>query len=316
LDRLLSETTSLGSLSYQHDPLGRRSEKRVVRWHDEDGDHEPDEDEERPPRVTRYLYDQEDILATFTDTGRELARYTHGPGIDEPLAEVRRHRTRFYHADTLGSIIALSNKHGHPVRSYRYSAFGLPEDHRGDPQPYRFTGREWDKEIGLYYYRARYYGPDTGRFLREDPVKGFLRYPSTLNLYPYVTSNPLRFVDPLGLQGSRGGIPMPWPFRDPYADMTPSQRAEFDRFLERVERGFEKTVEQVREGWAELGKWATQMVEITSGKGLPGPVILAPEIPLRQLLKELGIIPADVEAAEKLRGSACPSSKGGFGREQ
>ncbi len=62
-----------------------------------------------------------------------LTRYTHGPGIDEPLAEVRKHRTRFFHADTLGSIIALTEKHGHPVRHYGYSAFGIPEDHRDDP---------------------------------------------------------------------------------------------------------------------------------------------------------------------------------------
>jgi hypothetical protein len=47
------------------------------------------------PSATRYLYDQEAILATFTDTGQELARCTHRPGIDEPLAEVRPDRTRF-----------------------------------------------------------------------------------------------------------------------------------------------------------------------------------------------------------------------------
>jgi RHS repeat-associated protein len=194
-DRLIRVLTPKAEVTFQYDPLGRRIEKRVIRWHDEDGDHEPDEDEERPPRVTRYLYDQEDILATFTDSGRELARYTHGPGIDEPLAEVRKHRTRFYHADTLGSIIALSNKHGHPVRSYRYSAFGVPEDHRGDPQPYRFTGREWDKETGLYYYRARYYSPSKGRFLREDP----LGFSVGVNFYTYVRNNSLRFIDPFGL---------------------------------------------------------------------------------------------------------------------
>jgi RHS repeat-associated protein len=178
----------------------------VLRWHDEDGDDEPDPDEERPPRVIRYLYDREDILATFSDSGREIARYSQGPGIDEPLAEVRHHQTRFYHADALGSIIAVTDKHGHAIRDYYYSAFGVPEDHKGDSQPYRFTGREWDKEIGLYYYRARYYAPAQGRFLREDP----LRFVGKESHYKYVNDNPFRWTDPLGLIEWPFEAPMPW----------------------------------------------------------------------------------------------------------
>ncbi len=195
-DRLIRVVTPKAEVTFQYDPLGRRIEKRVVRWHDEDGDREPDEDEEGTPQVIRYLYDQEDILATFDDTGRTLARYTHGPGIDEPLAEVRKHRTRFYHADTLGSIIALTEKHGHAVRNYRYSAFGIPEDHRGDPQPYRYTGREWDKEVGLYYYRARYYGPRMGRFIQEEPI--FVG--AGRSCYRYSGNSPTNAKDPFGLK--------------------------------------------------------------------------------------------------------------------
>lgn len=195
-DRLIRAVTPKAEVTFQYDPLGRRMEKRVVHWQDEDGGREPDEEEEGRPRVTRYLYDQEDILVTFDDAGHELGRYTHGPGIDEPLAEVRRDRTRFYHADVLGSILALSEKHGNPIRSYQYSAFGLPADHQGDSQPYRYTGREWDKEVGLYYYRARYYAPRFGRFLREDPIARARGGP---NLYAYVGNGPTNWVDPLGL---------------------------------------------------------------------------------------------------------------------
>ena len=67
--------------------------------------------------------------------------------------------------------------------------------------PFLFTGREYDPESGLYYFRARYYDPRTGRFLQEDPV-AFLesseeddRYH---NAYSYVENNPVRFVDPNG----------------------------------------------------------------------------------------------------------------------
>jgi len=181
--------------SFRYDPLDRRTEKRVIRWQDEDGDSTPDPDEEQPPRVIRYLYDGEDILATFTETGRVRARYTHGPGIDEPLAELHRRQVSFYHADVLGSILALTDATGQPLHQYHYRAFGLPEDARADRQPYRFTAREWDKEIGLYYYRARYYDPRVGRFLAED-LLGLSR-PG--RVYPYVGSNPTTLVDPMGL---------------------------------------------------------------------------------------------------------------------
>ena len=62
-------------------------------------------------------------------------------------------------------------------------------------QPYTYTSREYDEEIGLYYYRARYYDSTSGRFISEDPV-GF---GGGINQFAYVANNPVNFVDPLGL---------------------------------------------------------------------------------------------------------------------
>jgi RHS repeat-associated protein len=58
-----------------------------------------------------------------------------------------------------------------------------------------YTGREWDPETGLYYYRARYYDPKVGRFISEDPI-GFA---GGVNFYGYVWGRPTGLVDPFGL---------------------------------------------------------------------------------------------------------------------
>ena len=65
----------------------------------------------------------------------------------------------------------------------------------GVGNPYMFTGRRYDPEAGLYYYRARYYSPEIGRFLQPDPIG----YIAGLNLYAYVNNGPVTRKDPLGL---------------------------------------------------------------------------------------------------------------------
>jgi len=61
---------------------------------------------------------------------------------------------------------------------------------------YTYTGREWDADAGLYYYRARWYDPGVGRFMSEDPI-GFAG--GEANVYRYVGNNPQHYTDPLGL---------------------------------------------------------------------------------------------------------------------
>jgi len=67
----------------------------------------------------------------------------------------------------------------------------------GFTQPFTFTGREYDAESGLYYYRARYYDASIGRFIEKDPI-GFAG--GDTNLYRYVANNPVNWTDPSGLQ--------------------------------------------------------------------------------------------------------------------
>lgn len=68
---------------------------------------------------------------------------------------------------------------------------------------YAFQGREWDSEISLYYFRARYYNAATGAWAADDPIG----VAGGANLTQFVNNNPLRFVDPFGLCGEEQGSP-------------------------------------------------------------------------------------------------------------
>jgi len=68
-----------------------------------------------------------------------------------------------------------------------------------------FTGSEWDPEIGLYYYRARYYDPEVGRFVSEDPIRGV----GGIDPYVYVASKPTSLTDPSGMQSMSGTPNLP-----------------------------------------------------------------------------------------------------------
>ena len=179
-DRLIRVVRDDGSIvNYKYDGLGRRIEKEV------------------DTVVTKYIYDNEDILLELDGSNNIIARYTHGPGIDEPLVMERGGASFFYHADGLTSITDLTDTAGTVAQAYTYSSFGKIESQL-DPsfiQPYTFTAREFDPETGLYYYRARTYDPLVGRFLQEDPI-GFLG--GDVNFYSYVRNRPVVLADPDG----------------------------------------------------------------------------------------------------------------------
>jgi len=104
----------------------------------------------------------------------------------------------YYHFDGLGPVVALSDSDGDTVQTYEYSIYGqVAAEDPNHTNPYMFTGRRFDFETGLYYYRARYYNPYIGRFLQTDPV-GY-GYGNGINWYAYCGNNPVGRVDPSGL---------------------------------------------------------------------------------------------------------------------
>jgi len=124
--------------------------------------------------------------------GNPLHYYVHGLGL---ISRVNPDgTTRYYRWNNVGSIVAMTDEIGDVTHSYSYDPYGnvLASDEE-DFNPYRFVGR-WgvmDEDNGLYFMRARYYDPETGRFISEDPVWN-------VNLYAYAGSNPLLNIDPEG----------------------------------------------------------------------------------------------------------------------
>lgn len=124
-----------------------------------------------------------------------LAGYTQGTGIDEPLAELRSGTSAYYEEDGLGSVRSMSGSTGSIGNSYVYDSFGNTTASTGTlTNPYQYTGRDYDPETGLRYYRARYYDPSIGRFLSEDPLK----FETGPNHYVYVANDPINLYDPSG----------------------------------------------------------------------------------------------------------------------
>ena len=110
---------------------------------------------------------------------------------------------KYYITDHLGSIRKVTDSSGNIVSSNDYIAFGSVKSSEGSSR-YKFTGKELD-ESGLYYYGARYYDSDIGRFVTVDTVKGDSENPQSLNRYSYTLNNPLKYIDPKGEQGIDAG---------------------------------------------------------------------------------------------------------------
>jgi RHS repeat-associated protein len=107
--------------------------------------------------------------------------------------------------DALGSVLALTDELGDVTDTYEYNEYGALIASTGTSHnPYRFTGQQWDGDSGLYYLRARYYDPVTGRFLSIDLIN------KILDKYGYVRNNPVNYIDPtgkgIGLFGSAVGL--------------------------------------------------------------------------------------------------------------
>ena len=199
---------------YKYDLLGRRVGKKVGsgawNW---------------------YFYDGLKVAAEGTSTTNKTF-YTNGPG---DVGGIVSRGDYYYHYDRLGNVVAVTSGGGNLVDLYTMDAFGNVlqvaqsgygyYNNTNSSQPYHLTSKEHDSESGLYYFKARWYDPEVGRFASRDPrsreflVKvgcGGLRqlvrilvsdpsYADWVNSYIYCHNNPTGHVDPDG--GCRKGRP-------------------------------------------------------------------------------------------------------------
>lgn len=153
--------------------------------------------------TTNYYYCGIQAIEEHDATDAVQATYLFGISVDDVLQMQRGGNTYYYHKNHLGSVVALTNAAGNLVERYEYDPYGQPTIYDATNNVLNqstvgnailFTGRDYDYETGLYYYRARSMHPGLGRFMQHDP----LMYVDGMNSYTYANNNPIKNVDFLG----------------------------------------------------------------------------------------------------------------------
>jgi RHS repeat-associated protein len=180
------------TIEYKYDLLGRRVARRLNggawRW---------------------YFYDGLQVTAEGTATNDKMY-YTHSPSAIGGIICRDKNGTKYwYHYDRLGNVMAMTNANGNPYAVYTMEAFGnllekgtstgYYSEHATDPQPYHLTTKEYDPDVQLYYFNARWYEPATGRFVSRAEEQLEAEHP-----YALCENNPISAADPTGEISQRG----------------------------------------------------------------------------------------------------------------
>ncbi|ECA8972393.1 hypothetical protein ETB55_19035 [Salmonella enterica subsp. enterica serovar Omuna] len=192
LTRVISSNTET---RYQYDALGRRISKATY------GRHTTGREQSR----STFVWEGFRLLQETTWQGKRTYLYDAEQPYTPVAGVTGRGEFRkiwYYHTDLTGTVQEVTAADGTLVWAGYQAGFG---ENRGDisnsgayfEQPLRMPGQYFDEETGLHYNLFRYYAPECGRFISQDPIS--IR--GGLNLYRYAP-NPLRWIDPLGLAGN------------------------------------------------------------------------------------------------------------------
>ena len=188
---------ALSSLTLNHwHPIGRRISKTSY-----------NDDDDETKKIIKYTYSNQDAIQEDSYSIKEekeklksTKEYIYGKWVDDVIAVIitthpegriipakagihkNNSSVYFFHKDHLNSITAITDSNWKIIEEYNYDTFWKPYIRDGKSNNFRefteskiwntrlFTWREYDREINLYYYRARYYSADLGRFISRDPI--------------------------------------------------------------------------------------------------------------------------------------------------
>lgn len=160
-DRLISvsDPTNLVSVTNVYDALGRRVRKSVTGM---------------TTSVTQWVYDGDNLLLEIDGSGSQstvTAIHGYGSSLDDVLYVSRGGAAYAYHRDGQGSVTEITDANRQVVNAYLYDSFGnLVASNETVPNRLLFAARPFDRNSGLYNIRARYYDPEIGRWVSEDPI--------------------------------------------------------------------------------------------------------------------------------------------------
>ncbi len=184
----MADTQVESTSSYQYDSLGRRVAKQSeIKGHTEH---------------KRFLW--QGLRMLREESPGQSSLYLYEPGSYAPLARVDEkegeveNKVYYFHTDQIGTPLEMTDAEGQIVWQAKYRAWGAVEKLVVNEveQNLRFQGQYFDVETGLHYNTFRYYDPEIGRFITQDPI-GLL---GGFNLYQYAP-NTNGWIDPFGLTG-------------------------------------------------------------------------------------------------------------------
>ena len=212
-----NETTAVGNTAYTFDGNGAMNNQagQAITWDTKDNlvtrngiTYFYDGNETRRAKTgERYVINElsNSVLAETNDAGMYLYYYVYGPTGLLYRQNAITNAVEYYHYDFRGSTVAMTDASQNVVRQYQYDAYGRILQQTpaatSDDNPFRYVGQYGVQyeDASLYFMRARYYDPNTGKFLSEDPIW-------STNLFAYGDNNPILNNDPSGLVTVQGTL--------------------------------------------------------------------------------------------------------------
>jgi RHS repeat-associated protein len=207
-----------------------------------------------------YLWDRDQIAAEADGSGTTIQSYTYNPGMDQPRSVSAGGQIYFMSTGPGGDVNGLVRRSDNAVvAQYAYTPWGgLEADQQlvagARVNSLRWHGLPYDAETGLYQVRARYYDPDTRRFISEDP----LGLAGGINLYAFANGDPVNGSDPSGLGPCDIGVV--------YSPMGGTHTHHPRRVVHQARRGM--TFRRPTAGVLIHGRW-----RIHCGKSHEGPIL-------------------------------------------